>query len=52
MSKVRLAGLCLSLCIAPPLAAQGYFGQNQVQFKHFDWKILKTPSGRTPGSRS
>ena len=24
------------------LDAQGYFGQNQVQYDHFDWKVLET----------
>ena len=42
MSRVRLLSLCLCLCVAHPLAAQGYFGQNQVQFQHFNWKVLKT----------
>jgi Tol biopolymer transport system component len=42
MSKVRVLALCLSLGAALPLGAQGYFGQNQVQFQKFNWKILKT----------
>jgi hypothetical protein len=43
MSKFRLAGLCLvGLCLAQPLAAQGYFGQNQVQFQKLNWRVLKT----------
>ncbi len=42
MSRVRLAGLCLALCLAQPLAAQGYFGQNQVQFHRLNWRMLKT----------
>lgn len=42
MTKVRWLSLCLSLVAAGPLAAQGYFGQNQVQFQHFNWKVLKT----------
>ncbi|MBI2407102.1 MAG: PD40 domain-containing protein [Gemmatimonadetes bacterium] len=42
MSKVRLPMLLLALCAALPLGAQGYFGQNQVQFERFNWKILKT----------
>ena len=42
MSKVRLPMLLLALCAALPLGAQGYFGQNQVQFQKFNWKVLKT----------
>lgn len=42
MSRVRLLALCLCLCTALPLGAQGYFGQNQVQFQKFNWRILKT----------
>jgi Tol biopolymer transport system component len=42
MSKVRLTALALALCAALPLGAQGYFGQNQVQFQKFNWRILKT----------
>ena len=42
MSKVRLPALLLALCVALPLRAQGYFGQNQVQFQKFNWKVLKT----------
>ena len=25
-----------------PAQAQGYFGQNQVQYDHFDWRVLET----------
>jgi len=42
MSKVRLSALALALCAALPLGAQGYFGQNQVQFQKFNWRVLKT----------
>ncbi|MEK7240188.1 MAG: hypothetical protein AAB224_06340 [Gemmatimonadota bacterium] len=42
MSTVRLLALCLCLGTALPLGAQGYFGQNQVQFQRFNWRILKT----------
>src|SRR5512133_2551869 len=27
---------------ARPVRAQGYFGQNQVQYDHFDWHVLET----------
>ena len=28
--------------IATPVRAQGYFGQNQVQYDRFDWRVLET----------
>jgi hypothetical protein len=31
-----------ALAIATPLGAQSYFGQNQVQYKHFKWKVIET----------
>ena len=35
--------LALVALSTAPLAAQGtYFGQNQVQFQHFKWQVLKT----------
>src|SRR5262245_24317499 len=38
-----LATLCSLLALAAPAAsAQAYFGQNQVQFKRFEWKVIKT----------
>jgi hypothetical protein len=39
-----LLTLLLGLILCSPLAAgaQGYFGQNQVQFQRFNWKVLKT----------
>ena len=41
VTKVMLAAALAAL----PLAgadAQSYFGQNQVQYDHFDWKVLET----------
>ena len=40
----RLAALAaLSLtAFAAPLAAQGYFGQNQVQYDVFNWRVIET----------
>lgn len=38
-SAASLAGALLS---GAPLGAQGYFGQNQVQYQKFDWRILRT----------
>lgn len=41
--RVCTATLLLSLVSAPSLFAQGgYFGQNKVQYRDFDFKVLKT----------
>ncbi|HEX6534218.1 MAG TPA: hypothetical protein VF041_06450 [Gemmatimonadaceae bacterium] len=39
-----LAGAALAMCpvVAGPLAAQAYFGKNQVQYSHFDWQVIET----------
>ena len=38
-----ISTLCLSLIGAAPAAAQiGYFGQNKVQYRSFDFQVLKT----------
>jgi Tol biopolymer transport system component len=39
LSAVSLTGAAL---FGAPLGAQGYFGQNQVQYQKFDWRILRT----------
>ncbi len=36
-----MAGLVLSAATAP-LSAQGYFGQNQVQYDRLRWKVIET----------
>ena len=37
-----LAGVLLSLALAAPLSAQfGYFGQNKIQYRRFDWRVLR-----------
>src|SRR5215216_2995057 len=38
------AATCLALPAATPvrLGAQGYFGQNQVQYQHYRWRVLET----------
>lgn len=36
-----LASLAVLLC-ATRLDAQQYFGMNQVQYKHFDWRVIET----------
>ena len=42
--RVVLRGLIavLALSFASQLQAQQYFGQNQVQYKHFKWRVLET----------
>lgn len=37
-----LAVACLTVAAGPRLAAQEYFGRNKVQYKDFDFQILKT----------
>ncbi|MBC8087558.1 MAG: PD40 domain-containing protein [Phycisphaerae bacterium] len=34
--------MSLSAAAFAPLGAQGYFGQNQVQYEHFKWRVLET----------
>lgn len=34
--------LCLAAGVAPLGAQSGYFGQNHVQYRKFDWQVLKT----------
>src|SRR5437016_8729433 len=42
--RVVLRGLIavLALSFASRADAQQYFGQNQVQYKHFKWRVLET----------
>ena len=40
-ARVLVAAI-VALVVAMPAGAQSYFGQNQVQFDHFDWKVLET----------
>lgn len=40
-ARILLASLAILLC-ATRLDAQQYFGMNQVQYKHFDWKVIET----------
>ncbi len=37
-----LVGVALAAMVAGPLGAQDYFGQNQVQYTHFDWHTIET----------
>ncbi len=39
------AALCVAGLAAPsgrPIAAQDYFGQNQVEYRHFQWRVIET----------
>ncbi|HEY9479424.1 MAG TPA: hypothetical protein VIP79_05015, partial [Gemmatimonadaceae bacterium] len=36
------AAVAATSIAASPLRAQGYFGKNQVQYQHFDWKVIET----------
>src|SRR5215212_1959052 len=42
MKAVRALALGVLLLGASRLEAQQYFGQNQVQYKHFKWRVLET----------
>jgi Tol biopolymer transport system component len=42
MKAVRALAFCVLLLGASRLEAQAYFGQNQVQYKHFKWRVLET----------
>ncbi len=37
-----VAALALSALVALPASAQGYFGQNQVQYRSLKWRVLET----------
>src|SRR6476619_572097 len=39
---VRALLAIVALSFVPQLEAQQYFGQNQVQYKHFKWRVLET----------
>ena len=39
---VALAAAVILILVSEPAAHAQYFGQNQVQYRHFDFKILKT----------
>jgi len=42
MKAVRALALGVLLLGASRLEAQQYFGMNQVQYKHFKWRVLET----------
>jgi len=42
MKAVRILVTLAALLCATRLDAQQYFGMNQVQYKHFDWRVIET----------
>ena len=42
MSGVRTLGVALFAAALAPSASAQYFGQNQMQYRNFDFKVLKT----------
>src|ERR671915_593955 len=42
MKAARILGTFALLLCATRLDAQQYFGMNQVQYKHFDWRVIET----------
>src|SRR5256714_12959198 len=42
MKAVRIILALLALLASSRLNAQQYFGMNQVQYKHFDWRVIET----------
>lgn len=42
MKAARILAIAAVLLCATRLDAQQYFGQNQVQYRHFDWRVIET----------
>ena len=42
MKAVRATLVLLVLLVGARLDAQQYFGMNQVQYTHFDWRVIET----------
>ncbi|MFL5487571.1 MAG: hypothetical protein ACJ8AJ_03710 [Gemmatimonadaceae bacterium] len=42
MKAARIVMVTVALLLGARLDAQQYFGQNQVQYKHFDWRVIET----------
>jgi len=42
MKAARLLLFTVALLLGARLDAQQYFGMNQVQYKHFDWRVIET----------
>jgi hypothetical protein len=42
MKAARILAIAAVLLCATRLDAQQYFGMNQVQYRHFDWRVIET----------
>jgi hypothetical protein len=42
MKAARILAIAAVLVCATRLDAQQYFGMNQVQYRHFDWRVIET----------
>ena len=42
LPRLGVALALLAFVVAPAARAQGYFGQNQVQYDRFDWQVIET----------
>src|SRR3977135_3129487 len=42
MKAARILTVLAALLLGARLDAQQYFGMNQVQYKHFDWRVIET----------
>src|SRR2546423_13154446 len=42
MKAARILMVLVGLLLGARLDAQQYFGMNQVQYKHFDWRVIET----------
>src|SRR6266545_7869949 len=42
MKTARILSLAIALLFATRANAQQYFGQNQVQYRHFKWRVIET----------
>jgi hypothetical protein len=42
MRVARILTVLVALLLGARLDAQQYFGMNQVQYKHFDWRVIET----------
>ncbi len=42
MKVARMLATVAALLCATRLDAQQYFGMNQVQYKHFNWRVIET----------
>ncbi len=42
MKVLRLVGFAAAVLLAGSANAQQYFGKNQVQYRHFDWRVIET----------